>query len=722
MKRAQKPPRLFRETIPSKRYERKILKRIPLVNEREYLAGLYRADGESYVREPELPKKDVAHLKRLAKAIKHNHGLFQPVKLGLLAFVAGGVLLFLLLFLSPLLETAIERGLESAFVARSTLEGFTVRPFVPGVSFDTLVVADRNRPMRNLVEIHSARLELDLGQLVRGRVVIREFDAGELRFGTDRISSGALPDGHPALTGRAGTGQDAATTLRDDAGTAVQDGVEQLLSLDIQEIVDAELSRLETPGVVDEQIAGLRVQLSEAQTDITALQTGTDTLRSDASRLLSTDIRSISSVDQLVVLYESSESLSRDATVLLNRVSTVSSDIAESRAQVEGAIAAVSEAVRSDTSGIQDRIPSAADILSGPVAAFVEPRIMAVVDPYRETIDTVLGAFGWLQQRSEDREATAGPGRSGRTVSFPSREYPRFLLERATAGAATESVQYSAELVSLSSNPDLLEVAPTARYEQRHNGRRAVIAAVFDSRENAPIPFDIDITLESQPIGFTVPNAPFSFIGLTGSFDLTAEARLVEAGGETLREELVAFVRVIPDTLQFSSEGVIVERVRSVIERAGSIDIEVHAPATGDRTVRTNLDDPIREEITAFLSEQRDAIVATVEAEVRRRLDEQLARYDEELSQLSALYADLESYAGEARELADQVFEQRAAIENRITGLRGEVEDRVRAEAEAARREAERRAREEADAAAREAESRVREGAGRVIDSIRSPF
>lgn len=722
MKRTRKPPRLFGTVIPAKRYEKKILKRIPLVGEREFLAGLYQKDGDTYVRPDDLPKKDTAHLRRLAKAVKHNRGLLQPVKLGLLAAIAGASLVFLLFFLSPILSRTIERGLESAFVARSDLAGFSIRPFDPGLSFDSLVVADRNRPMYNLFEIHSVRVQLDLGQLLRGRVVIRDLDAGELRFATGRSESGALPDTHPARRAASADRQETRSTLREDAAGLVQDGVDQLLSLDVEQIVAAELSRLTTPGVVDEQITSIRAEITDAREQIRDVQEDLASFRRDSQRLLSTDVRSIRSVDQLVSLYEETDAVARDAQAITSQVAAVSADVGESQARVTAAVEAITAAVQRDLSGIQERIPSASDVVAGPVAAFVEPHLFAIVEPYRDTIDTVLNAVRWLQARSADSDSAAQPGRQGRTVTFPSREYPRFLLERAAAGAAIASIQYSAELTSLSSNPDMMPEPTRARYQQQWNGRGAHVHAAFDTRTNATTPFDLDVLLERQPLTFTIPNAPFSFTGLAGSFDLTAEARLIEDNG-SLGEELAAFLSVVPDELSFSSDGLIVQRVRSVIERAGSIDITIRAPAArGEAAVETNLDGPIRDEIAAFLAEQRDEILAQVEAAVRREIDEQRARYEQELEQIVALYAEIEGYVAEARTLADQVREQRNAIDARIAGLRDELEDRARAEVEAARAEAERRAREEAEAAAREAEGRVREEAGRIIDSIRSPF
>jgi uncharacterized protein (TIGR03545 family) len=723
MKRTKKAPRLFRESIPARRYERKILKRIPLANEREYLEGLYRRDGQSYVREADLPKKDVAHLRRLAKAVKHNRGMLQPVKLGLLAVVAAAGLVFLTFFMNPLLASAIESGLESAFVARSELQGFAVRPFAGGVSFDALYIADRNRPMRNLFEVYDANVQLDLGQLLRGKILIQDFDAGELRFGSERASTGALPEDHPARVARDGDTGTERSTLLADAGGVVQEGADELLSLDPQEILDSELARLTTPDVVDEQIAFIRSEITRTRNEITDIQAATGEFRDTAEGLLETDIRSIDSVERLVSLSEDSEAAVDEARALLDRSASLTSDIGQSRARAEGSIRAVTEAVNNDVSGIQDRIPSASDVLRGPVASFVEPRLMALVEPYRDNIDTVLEAVTWLQEQSEGREAASGPGRRGRTITFPTVGYPGFLLERAAAGAATTSVQYQAELRSLSSNPDMVSTPPTALYEQRRDGRSALVSAVFDTRSSASTRFDLDLALEAQPIRFNIPNAPFSFSGLDGSFDLTAEARLVDTGDGELREELVALLRIVPDELRFSSEGRIAERVESVIDRAETIEIDIRSPAAeGEQAVSTNLDGPIRDEIAAFLSEQRDMIVEEVEAGVRRQLDEQRARYEDELEQLLAAYSDVQTAVDDARSLADEALEQRAALETRVAELRGEVEDRVRAEAEAARQEAERRAREQAEAAAEEAEEQVREEAGRIIDSIRSPF
>ncbi|MFW6252417.1 MAG: hypothetical protein ACOC4F_00685, partial [bacterium] len=525
MKRTKKPPRLFRESIPSRRYERKILKRIPLAHEREYLESLYRREGESHVREAELPNKDVAHLRRLAKAVKHNRGMLQPVKLGLLAFVAGAGLVFLTFFMNPLLSSAVERGLESAFVAQSELQGFSLRLFSAGVSFDSLQVADRNRPMRNLFEVYDANVQLDLGQLLRGRIVIQDFDAGELRFGRERSVTGALPDDHPAQVARGDAGGAERSELLENAGEVVQEGTDELLSLDPQEILASELARLRTPAVVDEQIAFIRSEVTRTRDEIAAIEAATGEFRDVAESLLETDIRSIDSVERLVVLREDSEGAVEDARSLLDRSASLTADVGQSRVRAEEAVRAVAEAVNNDVSGIQERIPSASDVLRGPVASFIEPRLMAFVEPYRDNVDTVLEAVAWLQNRSEGREATSGIARRGRTITFPSVGYPRFLLERAAAGAATPAVRYQAELLSVSSDPEMVSTPTTARYEQRHNGHSAVVNAVFETRRSVSTRFDLDLALEAQPIRLNIPNAPFSFTGLDGSFDLTAEAR-----------------------------------------------------------------------------------------------------------------------------------------------------------------------------------------------------
>ena len=197
-----KLPKMFRKPIPKKRFEKKILRRIYLAKERDFLLSLAKQDEqERYVISGELSKAEAKHLATLAKSIRKNRGLVTGWKAAILAVIIGSLLVFNFLFKDRLAEAGMEAALENVFRARAEAEGVHLSLFRGSLSFESLSVADRDKPMENLFELSRSELRVNIWELLKKRLVIERAVCSGIRLGTPRDSSGALPEAETTEAG-----------------------------------------------------------------------------------------------------------------------------------------------------------------------------------------------------------------------------------------------------------------------------------------------------------------------------------------------------------------------------------------------------------------------------------------------------------------------------------------------------------------------------------------
>ena len=135
------------------------------------------------------------------------------------------------------------------FGARAEVTGLDFRPLAGRISIGSLAVADRERPMRNLFELGRTELSIQTLRLLEGRVLVRNLECRDVRWDTQRRTSGALaprPASTPAEEGQA--------EPRGSAGAGL-------------------LQAIDVPGLIDEHAAELASarRISEANARLSAL-------------------------------------------------------------------------------------------------------------------------------------------------------------------------------------------------------------------------------------------------------------------------------------------------------------------------------------------------------------------------------------------------------------------------------------------------------------------
>ena len=718
-------PRPFNKPLAPAKYTKKLRDRIYLETDRSFLDSITTTDDAGFVvLSRTLEASETKRLKKLVTEARKNQGAVRTGKLIVLVSLVTAVVVFNVIFRNRLVEQGAEALLSRIFAAEADFDGIDFRPISGELSFQSLTVADRNRPMTNLFELGTGRLAVDTWQLLAGKVIVEEVTVAGLEIGTARERSGARS---PAVD----HGADAAagSDLPDASGRALDDLSFASLglpdSLDAKEFVNEQLGRLQTPQRIDALSsagAGYAEQWREEIVSLAAAGTSSATQLRD---LAATDFRSVRTVDEALRLVEETNRLVDDASGYARTVRTAANTAtAEARVIIDDATllpALVDSDYRLVRSLIPDVRADGRDFLVG----LVEPYLREHLGSWYDRILTAYAYLGALRSGTDPDESVRAR-RRGTRIDYATVEYPAFRIDRAFASA--EGAR-SRELIleAVSSAPDITGLPTRVTYRDRDAGESLSVGAVIDRRSDAEVTLSLNFQAEGRPVSISRGLSALDLESFAARADITvAMVRLAdESTSGTVHLRTAAIV------LSGAPEsGSIGELVRDLLSGPDPLVASFAYAVAPDGTVTmgngsTNLDD----RISGLVQERIDATIAAfrlrVEAELDALLEPRLAALNESLAGV----VDVQGAADELLALATDREAAAAALQQRalaaVDSLRGALEDEararldaVRAEAEAAAKEA---AREQTDRATGQAEDAIRDQVEGVRDRLRLP-
>ena len=188
---------MYKKTYTEKSLEKKLLKKLYIPADREFVAAQFSADEEDpaklRIHRTEYDAKDFKRLKILSKQIKRQKGRINLVPLAAVAAVVVGVVLAVLMFKDPLAKRALTAGLQKITGAKVDIASVHVGILDASVTVRGLAAADKNAPMKNVFEAQKIQLDFNLTQLLKKRFVCQNLEVSGMAFGTDRKTSGELP-------------------------------------------------------------------------------------------------------------------------------------------------------------------------------------------------------------------------------------------------------------------------------------------------------------------------------------------------------------------------------------------------------------------------------------------------------------------------------------------------------------------------------------------------
>ena len=688
-------PGVFKKPVPQKKFEKGYVKYIEHPQDKKFFIECFEQQDDTYVIRSNLTKDNVKRLNGILKWVKRNKkGPIKVVPIIFAAAVTAAVIIFFTVFANPLLGSALESALEAIFEGKSDVHNFRLSVLKFRVNIGGITVANRDAPMTNLFELGSTTISLKPEAVLRGKVYIEDISANDIKFGTARKTSGALPE-RPKKE-------------KKKKEKAVNDGPPMIdfANFDAMALLNQEYDKLSTPKLYDEAIEAYNTILAKWEGQVDNAKKKAEELQKASQPLLSMnaasfnvrDVEAITkTVQDITTMVNTAQSAADDATKMISGIET---DINMARQLEQNARNALNDDI--------NHLKSYLDLGGGAAFSALEPFIRDMLsDTAEQYVDYGLRAMEALEKIKELSAASASKPKEekpkkvkkiafkGRDVPYPVVSYPQFYLGTFKSDITQGSWKGAFDLSDVSSDPnltnkpvsltvDVTEVSGSLRRQVSFNGKA-------DFRNNPPEKFNAIVDGTGFPVSL---GNQLSQAGING-FSGNAAFNVFLAGYGDGGVSGGGGVKLI-DARLIDPKGTIAEAAAVAVQEAKTIDLGVqyihHIGKNDEFKVTTNIADLIAQVLKrtaeAYAKKAMDDIEKALRDKINQYIDGKFVSKDE----LDLLFR---SARGDKAAL-DQV-------KNSLTNKKNEFEQKIRGAADEAVQQAKEEATRQAEQAAKDA-------------------
>jgi uncharacterized protein (TIGR03545 family) len=518
-----KLPGPFKKKYTEKTLQRKIYRYIFLKKEADFVKKRIQPDGDKLkfeLLETDEPKETLKRLKNLNKSIKRNKGRVSKFKFIALVILAGIIIIPSLLFLNPILEGVLERGLSFALATDVEIDGLRFNPFKGQLRISSFAARDWDDTGVDMVQTGGQTWDVDSVELLKGNIHLDTIAVTDIRFGVARDADV----------------QEEQDVAVDSAKKAAGEGFSVP---DAKEIFEQAKNSL----AIDDELAELNEEFETAKTD----------LGNDADELGA-------EIDALKVKIDGfSMDFSDPAKITqsLTDLQELQSEWKALQGAYNGLTSKISELNDDYQQKVKQSFESSVDVLSAGYEGGVQ---LFSIDGALEAAgqDTLLSYYRYLQKAlaiysklnqgndTAEEDSEVEPVQRGTTLSFPKAASPRFWLKRLYISGTGTEIQAE----NFSSEPNIIGEAATVEGSYELNPGSLNGNLVLDGRSDAERllynslvlngvkqlePFSYDLDAEVEMTMETLDSALIALAGTISEFD---EAELLSMVGLDMDFEL----------------------------------------------------------------------------------------------------------------------------------------------------------------------------------------
>ncbi len=357
----RKIPGIFRKAYTGKKLEKKVLSRLFVPKDREYVGSLFVSAGEDLYAVPAdrmFSADEIKRLKTLASQMKSQKGRVRVIPLVIAAAAVVLVVWAVAAFKNTAVKSVLQKAGEAVFRAKCDIRSVDLRIFDSSLTVTGFAAADRNAPMKNLFEIEKTVIDYELNALLIGRFVMAVIQVSGIAAGTDRTVSGALPEkkkeeekpssGNPEFSRQMET---LLAELKKRSGA----GIEAVLAqYNPEAIVTSLYGELQSPALAGSLETELKTLVAEWENKADETTEIVESLASSVRRALEIRSSSVSSPEELKKAVE-------DVSAVIENVRNTTVFVQDTAKRIETDAAAVQRMVGDVDRAIQHDISFASE-------------------------------------------------------------------------------------------------------------------------------------------------------------------------------------------------------------------------------------------------------------------------------------------------------------------------------------------------------------------------
>ncbi len=656
-----KLPGIFKKKYTEKKLNKKILKLLRIPTDRKFVEGLFKKSeipsGKKTkilfsIPEPKCVPADVCkRLKNLAKDIKkQGKSRIKLVNIAVVLAVFIGVFFVIGLFRNYIARIALTSAMQGIFGAKCDIEYIDFDIFNTRFTVEGLQVADKNEPMKNLFEVGRFDLYFNLLELTRGKLVSENIELTGITWGTDRETSGALPEKkQKKLEDKKASSGFSFKETTSAVATAVNadQGLAAVMNLyDPQKIIEAEINSLQTPPIVETIKKDVPVLVEKWKGQYDSVMEMTETTAADVKTISSINFNDINSSEEALKLVAELKEIGDRSKDTVEKTKKLVTSLEDDKEKITQLTSSAQQAVKNDTDhliSIADKIAdfdldTGKNLVSGIVETFIRG-MLGDYYPYVQRGITVLRGM----QNSSDKEkakkerefsieerASLLERLPGKNFAF-GKSAPTLWLKNIalSCNTADSSFSGSGKVTNITSDADRLDEASGVMLAVAKDAFKTDINGLIDFRTTAPEIADIGFSVDGTEI--SIPSG-----GVQGVPSLDSPAQIsgtlvVSSDGTTNIDASMGFSSADFELEAFEPDFLynLYNNVLSDIKKFSvGMDAVVTPSLNLDLSVSSDVDNAIAESV----KKQAAGYVAEIRDSVKQKAEEYIAGLKEQYS------------------------------------------------------------------------------------------
>ena len=691
----RKAPRFFKRTITEERLEKKYLKFLQQNEDKDYLRSCYVAEGDKLKLRKDFTRKDRRFLKWIKKDVKKNRKWSVKVlPLALSGIVVGAIVVFFAIFANPLLQKALETGLEAIFEARVNADHFRISLLKFEIGMNGLTIADRDQPMKNLIQFSTMRIKLKPEAVLRGKIYIEEIRADRIRFGTDRTVSGALPDKPPKVK-------------KPKEETSFPPLID-LANFDPMALLNQEYDKLQTPKLYDSAMEAYETAAAKWKGEEEAVKARVAELQTRAAPLLKINVNDYKTLDANTIAQI--RSTVDDVNALVTTVQAAQDDVNRIVSGVQTDIntaVALEQNARDAFTGDFNHLRSYLDLGSGAAQEVLEPVVRSILTDTSETylaygeraleiLEKVKALQAKLPKSAPKPVEPKKEKFKGRDVEFPTRQYPKFFLGTLATDVLTPSNWlWGFDLRGVSSDPDLSGLPTSLVLSLAETGDGQKRSGAFngwaDFRSNAKERFNAELSGGGFPVDISAGLSKIGVGGFSGGASFT-----VNASGNTDGSFSGGGDISLAQAKLTNPSNTFAQAADEAIRQVKSVDLGIkydHVVSGKDNfSVTTNFGDILKDALGRIVNQYRKQAEDALEKALRAKIDQYIDGKFVSKEDLDTIFKAVRGDKGAMDELKGTLDKKKTELEDKVKQQGQQVVDELKQQGEQAAEEAKQQA------------------------------
>ena len=516
---AKKLPSIFKKQYTEQKFEKKILKKLYIEQDKNMIKDLFVPAKDKKGRSvlavdltKSLPKSQFEKLKVLSKQIAQQKGGIKIVPLIAVVALIAAIGICVALFKNVIIASAIKSSMQGIFGAKTDIGRVDFQIFNAKLQVFDLEQANKENPMKNLFQIDDINVDFNLTDLLRGKFHAENLVVAGVALDTDRSASGELPVKQKKTKEEKKSESNISETRKKLMDEAARQLSAMFENYNPEKFLENLQSELKSPSVAIEISTDVQKKVEKWKNTPAELQSSVAKFSKSVDSLVKTDWANVNdpvklknALENLNASVEEGKKIKQSLEETTNSLKTDANAVSSYQAQLTNAIKSDTSLVDSKISEMKstfspsglkkimnDAVQSMLYELCGKYYPYVKKGLDAAMDiKSNSSAANSSEKSKKAEQKKSKKQKSSIHRMEGRTVYYKKDTVPKLLIENAVASGyeyGTQNLLFKGVATEISSDQNMRGKPTAISADFKIAGKPNSASIAIDARKETTSP------------------------------------------------------------------------------------------------------------------------------------------------------------------------------------------------------------------------------------------